>query len=623
MKRRLGVNKLLAMSRSIPLVVVSVCLAAAGARADQIAPRDIWPQATAAIDTGDVDTATKKANELTDLGKSYGIKTFPLYAESAAALSRQAEKRGNKAVADWGSRTADQLDPKSPAVAFSKAEQASDQKNWGKAVPTVLRGYTDTIAKYRSRLLGRADFLIVIVVALALTTIIFAIALFVRYGRSMAHDFREILSARMHGGSVTVLAVALLFLPLFLWLGPMWLLFYWLIIFFGYAGVVERVLIIVLALIVAGAPIVLDLTAHWIAGVDGPVVISAIASEEQSYYPQALRRLQEVANIVPDNPTLHLLLGNLNLQEGNDPQAAFHYRRSLELRDSAGAHVNLGNLNFFQNDLASAITEYQRAEQLDPHLAIAFYNHSIASGEFYKFDEQAQRLDQAKRIDRTYIEHVIANPPSQKVVVYRPPVSEAWEVSANIARRGVARALFGNYSFFDAVSSAQNPITLGGLLTVVLAPLIFLKRRRAGLAGSCIKCGRTFCPRCKSARESTTYCTQCIHIYLKRDGVSVATKREKLEEVGQHQSGMQRRNRLLATVLPGSAQLLEGRTVAGFLGLFIFLFSICLAVMVGHLAPVLSPGELAKMMVRVLAVAIAVIIWFLMTVPIYRRRVVV
>jgi tetratricopeptide (TPR) repeat protein len=597
-----------------------VCLGSVGARADQVAPRDVWPQATAAIENGDVETANKRTNELTDLARSYGIKAFPLYAEAAAALAREAGKRGNKLAADWGNKVADQLDPNSPAVAFSKADAASEQKDWAKAVPTTFRGYGKVVSKYRSRLLSRSDFLIVGIAAMVLTAAIFAVALFVRYGHPMAHDFREIISQRTSGGAVTVLAFALLFLPLFVWLGPMWLLFYWFVIFFGYAGLGERVLIVLLALVVAAAPILLDLTAHWIAGVDGPVVLSAIASDEQSYYPEALRRLQELVSIVPDNATLHLLLGNLQLQEGNEPQAAVHYRRSLELRDTAGAHVNLGNLHFLDNDFAAAITEFQRAEQLDPHLAIAFYNHSIASGETYKFDEQAARLDQAKRIDRAYIERVMSNPPSQKVVMYRPPINQAWDVSALLAKRHMARALFGNYSWFDPLVSARNPITLGGLLAAILAPLIFLKRRHAGFAGSCIKCGRTFCKRCKSARESTTYCTQCIHIYLKRDGVSVATKRTKLEEVGQHQTGMLRRNKLFATVLPGSAQLLEGRTIIGILGLFLFFFAVCLAVLTGRLAPVLAPGESAKMIVRVLAIVIAVVTWFVMTVPIYRRR---
>ena len=34
--------------------------------AEQSAPRDIWPQATAAADAGDVDAAIQKTNELVD-----------------------------------------------------------------------------------------------------------------------------------------------------------------------------------------------------------------------------------------------------------------------------------------------------------------------------------------------------------------------------------------------------------------------------------------------------------------------------------------------------------------------------------------------------------------------------
>ncbi len=593
----------------------------AAAHADQLAPRDIWPQATAAIDAGDLDSAFKRANELSDIGKQYGIRSFPLYARSAAALARQATSRNNKVAADWGNRVSDQLDPRSPSVAFSKAETAAEEQLWARAVPTLLHGYADVLAKYRATLLSRSDFLIVIIAAIAVTAIVFAIALFARYGRAMAHDFRELLSRWTSGGAVTVLAVVLLFLPIFVWLGPMWLVFYWFAIFFGYAGVGEKIIIMILALLVAAAPIALDLTAHWIAGVDSPVLVAAIASEEQSYDPDALHRLEELAGIVPDNAVLHLLLGNLQLQDGNEQEAAANYRRSIDLHDNAGAHVNLGNLHFLDNDYAAAIIEYQKAEQLDPQLAIAFYNHSVASGELYRFNDQAQELDQAKKIDRNSIERLMSNQASQvKFVMYRPPISEAWSVSNAIARLGVARTLFGNYSWFDPVASAANPVTAGGVLAVVLAPILFLKRRRAGFAGSCIKCGRTFCHRCKSARESTTYCTQCIHIYLKRDGVSVATKRTKLDEVGQHQQGMLRRNRLFATILPGSAQLLEGRTFVGLAGLFLFAFFVCLAVLVGRLAPVLEPGDLAKMVVRVAAIIVAVIVWLVFTIPAYRRR---
>jgi tetratricopeptide (TPR) repeat protein len=613
--------------RVVRLLVLAVVCALAGvaterdARAEATPPRELWPQATSAADNNDIDSAIKRTNALIDTGKAYGIKTYPLYAGSAAALARQAEKNKLNDVSGWARKAADQLDPQSPAVAFSNADAAADKQQWGAALPAVFTGFGRVLANYRTRLLSQSDILILLAIAIALTTVIFALALFIRYGRSMAHDFREILSQRFHGGSVSVLAFALLFLPVFLWLGPVWLLFYWLMIFFGYANSTERTAIIVLALLVALLPIVLDKTATWIAGVDSPVVISAIASTEQSYHPEVLRRMQELVAIVPDNPTLQMLLGNLQLQEGNEQQAAVHYRRSLELRESAGAHVNLGNLHFLENDFGAANTEYAKAETLDPNVAIAFYNHSVASGEQYRFDEQGQKLEQAKKIDRSGIERLSANPPSQKIVIYHPSIAEAWTVSSAIAQKGNARSLFGNYAYFDPVQSALNPVTLGALLTVLAAVLLWLRRRKSGYAGSCIKCGRTFCHRCKSARESATYCTQCIHIYLKRDGVSLDTKRTKLDEVHDHHSGMLRRNRAFATFIPGSAQVLEGRTIAGIVGMFFFFLFVAIAVTVGRLAPAIGPAaQTAQLLIRSVAILLALITWFVISLPVYRRR---
>ena len=86
-------------------------------------------------------------------------------------------------------------------------------------------------------------------------------------------------------------------LPLFVWLGPVWLVFYWFIIFFGYAGLLERIMIVVISLLVALLPIGLDQAATWTAVVDSPVVMSAIASAEHSYQPEALRRMQELVGL--------------------------------------------------------------------------------------------------------------------------------------------------------------------------------------------------------------------------------------------------------------------------------------------------------------------------------------
>lgn len=591
------------------------------ARAENLPPRDIFPQAAAAARDGDVDLASKKTTELTDTGRAYGLKRYPVYASATAAFARQSAAESKPDVASWAEKTATQLDAKTPSVSFAAADAAADKKNWGGAVPAVIKGFAQLFSNYRTSLLGRVDLSIIFALAIALTATIFGIALFIRYGRSMAHDFREMLGRRIHGGSVSVLAFALLFLPIFLWLGPMWLIFYWFAIFFGYANGRERALIIILGLLVAALPLGVDLAATWAGGVDGPLVQSAISSAEQAYQPESLRRLQELSTLVPDNAMVHVLLGNMYAFEGNDQQAGDHFRRAIQINDSAGAHVNLGNLHFMQNDYSAASTEYAAAQKRDSTMAIAFYNDSVANGAMSRFEEQGQKLEHAKKLDKDAIEQLTQNPPEQKIAMYHPRLREAWDVQRTIAASGVARSLFGNYAYFDPKISAMNPVTIGALAGVVFALLLWVFRRGSGFAGSCIKCGRTFCHRCKSSRESATYCTQCIHIYLKRDGVAMATKRAKLEEVSDHQTGMVRRNRLFATFLPGSAQMLEGRTQTGMLGMLLFFVCISAAVLTGRLAPALGPAALtAQLAVRGLAIAIAVVLWFLMSLPVYRRR---
>lgn len=600
---------------------LALLLALAGAaRAQQVSPRDLWPQAASSARMGDYDVARKSTAALLNTGRGYGIRTYPLYAASAAALARQATQQGNKELTEWAVAAANQLDPRSPAVAFNESDRAAGQNNFGRALTFALSGFSRTVQNYRASVLSRADIVFLFVAAIVVAAVIFAIILFILYGRSMAHDYREILAKRFRGGSVTVLAFALLFLPIFLWLGPMWLVFYWFAIFFGYAARAERVFIVMFCVLIAFVPFVLDVAAHSVAGVDGPVLLAAISGVEQSYHPEALRRLQEVVNVVPDDPTLEIFLGNLHLFEGNEQEARVHYRRSVELKASAGAHVNLGNLHFFNNEFSAAINEYQEAQRLDPKMPIAFYNNSVASGELYKFDEQARMLEQARKIDADSIERM-RRAATQKVITYRPTIPEGWRVANAIAAKPAIRNQFGAYSILDPAASLLNPVTLGATASLLLGILLFLKRRATGYAGACIKCGRTFCYRCKSARESATYCTQCIHIYLKRDGVSLETKRQKLDEVSDHHSGMIRRNRIFATFLAGTGQLLDSRTASGVIGMFFFALFVATAILIGRLAPAFGPSATsAHLFVRVIAIAIAIIIWFVLALPVYRRR---
>ncbi|HEY0789231.1 MAG TPA: tetratricopeptide repeat protein, partial [Thermoanaerobaculia bacterium] len=529
----------------------------------------------------------------------------------------------NGELSRWAIAAAERLDPMSPAISYAAADLAARRGDWVGAARSVAMGMIKTARDYSSRVLAQSDLLVVLLMAVGLLTVVFSVTLALRYGRAAAHDFREMLGTRFSAGVTTVLAFGMLFLPLFLWLGPSWLILWWLALFFAYATWKERALTVVLLLVVATIPILLERTSSRIAGLQSPVVRAAVSAANNSFDVEAVDRLHGLLEFMPEDPMLHLLIGNLYVQQGSDNDASIHYRRAVQLNDRlAGAHLNIGNLHFFTNDFTAAISRYERAATMDPTLALAPYNHSVAAGELNRFDEQARKLDEAQRRNRSLVNELTSGGSDRplKVEMYQVPIAQAWALSERIARSGTARELYGNFAHFDARRAAINTLTLAAVGALFLALAFWLFRRKTGLAGSCNKCGRTFCPRCKSARESATYCTQCIHIYLKRDGVSLDTKRKKLEEVHGFQGRSLGVRKLLGTLLPGSSQMIMGSTFAGAGILLLFLIFVSLAILIGRLAPLGPSLEMFRLAVRSIAILFAAVVWVALAIPLLREK---
>jgi tetratricopeptide (TPR) repeat protein len=592
--------------------------------AETLPAPEMWTEANAAADSGDFDAANQRLNELLERGRAIGVARFPLLAKSAAALAGQAQQENNGALARWAIAAAERLDPASPGIAYAAADLAQRRNDWVGALRPATVGMIKTARDYSTRVLAQSDLVLVLAMAVGLLTAVFAVGLAFRYGRGAAHDFREMLGTRFSAGVTTVLAFSLLFLPIFLWLGPAWLILWWLALFFAYGSWKEKTITVILLLLVAAIPPVLERTSTRIAGLQSPVVRAAVAAATNSYDVEATRRLQALLEFLPEDPMLHLLIGNLYVQQGADSEASIHYRRAVQLDENlAGAHLNIGNLHFFNNDFTAAMSRYERAAASDPTMAIAKYNQSVAAGELYRFDDQRQLLDEARQRDRSLIDDLTSRSGDRgglKVEMYQVPIATAWALSDRIARSGTARELYGNFAFFEAARSATNTLTIASLGALILAVVLWFFRRRAGLAGSCIKCGRTFCPRCKSARESATYCTQCIHIYLKRDGVSLDTKRKKLEEVHGFQGRSLGIRKLMGTFLPGASQIISGSTFAGVGALLLFLLFVSLAILIGRLAPLGPTLQVFRLVVRSAAILIALIVWATLAIPLFREK---
>ena len=583
--------------------------------------QDVWMEALRLANSGNFEGAAVNLERVRQLSTQLGVPHYPLFAKSAAGLARNAQIEGNEALKDWAAAAAVELDSTSPDVRFVLADVARQDGDWGEVSSHLLAGVGNLFVKYTSSMTARADLLISLAVAILIFAGAASLLLTIRYGRQIIHDIRELLSRRLSPGVSTVIAFALLFLPVFLWLHPLWLIPYWFVLTFGYGSIRERVLIVLLLLAIAAVPVITAWSAYRLAGVRTAVIQASELVHRGAYDPEVGARLGELLQVMPEEPQLHLLMGNLSLIEGNQNQALIHYQRAAELDDGfAGAHLNIGNIHFINGDFPAATVQYERAAELEPDMVAAYFNASVVAGESFNFERQAEQLERAKRAGRSETNTLLKSPPSRKVSIYKMPYGAAWGLVRETSGNPAARQLFGNYQTFDVAGVVVHPLAIGSILALVAALLLWIRRRKSGFAGTCVKCGRTFCPYCKSARESATYCTQCIHIYIKRDGVLSEAKQRKMTEVQHYHKGKLRHRKLLSTVMPGAGYLIEGGTVLGALYLLLFVSFVVIAVFTGHLAPIASPAETMQMALRLAAIAGAVIVWLIAVIPVYRAK---
>jgi Protein of unknown function (DUF1212). len=108
-------------------------------------------------------------------------------------------------------------------------------------------------------------------------------------------------------------------------------------------------------------------------------------------------------------------------------------------------------------------------------------------------------------------------------------------------------------------------------------------------ARACSRCGKVFCPRCKTATESETYCSQCISVFLKRGHVAVEQQAAKLDQIKRWERRRAWVRRCVALICPGGGLVLKGSWVGGIVAGLMTVVSLFLAL--GWLPGVMTEVE--------------------------------
>jgi Tfp pilus assembly protein PilF len=98
--------------------------------------------------------------------------------------------------------------------------------------------------------------------------------------------------------------------------------------------------------------------------------------------------------IEPNSSIAHYNLARFLAKQGGYAEAIAHYRRALSIRPDADTHNNLGLLLAIRGEVDASIQEFQKAAQIDPNYARAFFN----LGRVYaRLDEPERALQNYRR----------------------------------------------------------------------------------------------------------------------------------------------------------------------------------------------------------------------------------
>jgi Flp pilus assembly protein TadD len=188
----------------------------------------------------------------------------------------------------------------------------------------------------------------------------------------------------------------------------------------------------------------------------------AEALAEMGDYRASADRLLAAIKVDPEDPILRQQLGTVLGELGETAQAIEHLTKALEMVASPDVHVILGNLYVDQGDGEKAVSHYRQALVLDPDDIDAHYNLGVQLGKQGEQKEAEAHYRAVLEVDGAHAEAannlgvalLLQDKRGESIQYFERAVR--LEPSDEDARRNLAMALLGEARVDDAIAVLQD-----------------------------------------------------------------------------------------------------------------------------------------------------------------------
>jgi tetratricopeptide (TPR) repeat protein len=541
---------------------------------------DDWRQFELQLKLGEVDE--KIIGDIIRLRNKNGIPKLTEFALSAIRFGQDRLQDGKPDQAVKLFQAAVNLDPSISEAYYDQARALFAQSvfNIPKAISIAIAGVFAPANTFNGKIYLYSKYTAIVAATLLILGAAFALIMLVKYHTLLRHDLIE----RFASIAVTTINIAMwfvLFLPAIAFAGVLWLAPFWMMMFWKYMRLPERALSALFFLVFLFVYPAYQHIVHISSAMLDPSLAPFVRVYSDGPSPRLLSdfRSYEVDN--PADADASIMLAHLYRADRNLTEATRVLQKHiLDHPNDGRAYNNLAHIYFLQGETDIALRMVLKAQTMDTGNAIYPFNVSILQRAKFNFGEAEDSLARARNLDKRLIARFEENPylsmidaiPTEKMIL------EKIENKAG----SFSGELNNPFSIFAAVLFA---------MAIVLTPR---GKRKKDFAKECIKCGKPFCRKCQPTVKDFPFCTQCLHIFVKKDGVSPASRKEKIREIEDYSRRQQTLLRVSSFVIPGFANLYKNRTWFGaiiMLFWFLFLIFIFYNFRFSHLSFYESPGS--------------------------------
>ncbi len=530
-----------------------------------------WFRMAQSLEKFNADSLKERTEELLQIAAKSEIRRLTPQALAMVVESRAQTPGRAEAILTQASR----LDPESPEVWFSLANVRLGRLNLGSGFAAIARGFFALLGDPRLAAFLGASVLLAAVLGSMTAFTVWALLVMRRSVPRLWHDLSETGSQWSLGANGVVLGILIIALPLFAGGDPVWVLVWLFALCWAYLPPLQKAIGAAGLLLLATTPVLVEVAFRNATHPPNAVLRATEILADHRYDPQIIDDLNSasVQEVLAADPEYYRLLGDCYRQFGQLDSAAVSYREGLRIspRHAALAEA-LGTVHYLEGDYNAALQAFQTAREAGYDPVVANYNLYLAYAQTYHFRESEEAMVAARQANERRLTALTRG--RQHDIVLVPMTEDQAQAILNrvdslvLLNRGLSPPPLVRERTFT------HPLAIGGVLALVVALAHFLIRQRTGgFASACLKCGRTFCRRCKLSHESQSYCTQCINIFLKKDMVGIDAQLAKRHQLARRQFWLHIERRASDVILPGLGLALGGKPILG--GMLAFVALVC------------------------------------------------